>query len=572
VLLAPGARFTGNFVLPAFAGAEFVTIRTDAPDLPREGVRTGPDYVGRLAILQSPNDRPALRTAAGAHHWRLENLEFRSNADGYNDIIALGSGAQRTREEAPHTLVLDRLYITGHPDAGQKRGIALNSGGTEIRNCYIAGIRGVGRDTQAIAGWNGPGPYVIENNYLEASGENLMFGGSDSRIPGLVPEGITIRRNLLSKPVRWREPIAVAPAEVTATSSQTGGTLGPGAYTYRVVTEKPAGQGTMAVSTPSPPSTVSLGETTTGSVTVAWGAVPGARGYRVYRSGPGGEMTWGTRTTRWVDTGADGKPGSPPGRATVWEVKNLFELKNARKVLFEGNLLEHNWLAAQNGFAILMQPSNQNGRAPWSTIEDIRIVNNVVRHVSGAVNIVSLDQKKESGRARGITIANNLFADVSRAAWGGRGDFFMIGGGARDVVIERNTVLHTGRVIAVYGGSRAPKQTEGFVFRRNLLRHNEYGVKGDGVGTGHATLDRYFPGATFEGNVLAGGNRSLYPGGNHFPSVAEFEALFAGPGNYERKPGSPFGDVGADMAAIEAAITSDTTARAAPGSPRENKD
>ena len=45
-------------------------------------------------------------------------------------------------------------------------------------------------------GWNGPGPFLIENNYLEAAGENVMFGGSDPSIANLVPSNITIRRNL----------------------------------------------------------------------------------------------------------------------------------------------------------------------------------------------------------------------------------------------------------------------------------------------------------------------------------------------------------------------------------------
>ena len=41
--------------------------------------------------------------------------------------------------------------------------IALNSASTEIINSYIADIKAVGADAQAIAGWNGPGPFVIAN-------------------------------------------------------------------------------------------------------------------------------------------------------------------------------------------------------------------------------------------------------------------------------------------------------------------------------------------------------------------------------------------------------------------------
>ena len=556
ILLAPGARFVGNFVLPAISdGESFITLRTDGSDLPPPGVRTGPFYAGRLAILQSPNADATLRTLPGAHHWRLENLEFRANHDGFGNIIDLGAGApvQTSRADVPHTLILDRLYITGHLEVGQKRAIALNSASTEIRNSYIAGIRGVGMDTQAIAGWNGPGPYLIENNYLEAAGENVMFGGADPAIRDLVPENITIRRNVLAKPVAWRDPIVAAPTRVRAVGSPMGGTLAAGTYIYKVISERPSGQGTTAISTGSAEVEVVLQSTTSGSVAVEWDAPIGAAAYRVYRSGPSGWTMWRTTTTRFTDTGSGGSASNPTDRATVWTVKNLFELKNARNVTFEGNVLERNWLAAQSGYAILLQPANQDGRAPWTTVENVRIVNNVIRDVSSAVHILGVDQRRDSGRLRGITITNNLFANLDKRAWGGAGDFLLIGGGAADVTVEHNTILNSGRVIAAFGSAKEPKQMERFVYRYNVARHNDYGVKGDGVNSGQPTLTQYFPGIVFEGNVLAGGNRSQYPLGNFFPSVTEFETQFVGSGNYRLRPESPLQGMGADLDRIEAA-------------------
>jgi hypothetical protein len=553
ILLAPGARFVGNFVLPQVEGAtSFMTLRTDGAGLPREGVRTGPQYAGRLAVLQSPNNDPALRTAPAAHHWRIENVEFRASRDGNNEIISLGSASQTSREEVPHTLVLDRLLITGDPQLGQKRGIALNSAATEIRNCYIAGIRGVGMDTQAILGWNGPGPFLIENNYLEGAGENVMFGGGTPMIPDLVPTGITMRRNLLSKPLAWRDPIVATPSALRAAVSTVGGGLGAGTYIYSVVAERPSGQATTAVSVPSAPVTAKL-DSSNGTVALEWAAVPGAAAYRVYRTSPEPSTMWRTETTRFTDTGAAGKAATPPAKGTTWSVKNIFELKNARDVLFEGNVLERNWLESQAGYAILMQPTNPDARAPWTTIENVRIVNNIIRDVAGAVHILATDQKHDTGHARGITIANNLIANVDKDEWGGAGDFLLIGAGPTDLRVEHNTVLNTGRIISVFGGKKDPKYSEGFVFRNNLVRHNEYGVKGDGVNSGDPTLSRYFPGATFEGNVIAGGNRSQYPRGNEFVSPEEFESQFIGSGNYRLKPGSPYRGAGADIERIEAA-------------------
>ena len=449
ILLQSGARFVGNFELPNHGGNAFITIRTEAAGLPGAGVRTGPAFRGRLATLQSGTQFPALRTAPGAHHWQIENVAFAANADGAGDIITLGDGSrdQSTRELVPHSLVLDRLLVEGDEIVGQKRGIALNSAATEIRNSYIAGMKARGQDSQAIAGWNGPGPFRVENNYLEAAGENILFGGGDPAIDGLVPEDIVIRRNYIAKPPAWR----------------------------------------------------------------------------------------GTR----------------------WSVKNLLELKNARNVRIEGNVLEHSWAAAQDGFAILFTPQNQDGRAPWAIVENVRFSNNLVRHVSAAFNISGIDPYRPSARTRAIAISNNLFLDVSAAAWGGSGDFLQIGNAPADVVVEDNTAFNDGRIVQAYGG-KGGDQIEGFVFRRNVMRHNRYGVKGDSTATGLDTLARYFPGAIFVGNVIAGNFAKAYPEGNRFVSEDEV------------RPGASFAGAGVNMLLLESAIGANTSAPVAPAALRQN--
>jgi hypothetical protein len=96
-------------------------------------------------------------------------VPYTFSAGGAGDIIALGSGTQTDAVQMPHDLVFDRVYIHGDPVVGQKRGIALNSGYTEILNSYIADVTAAAVDSQAICGWNGSGRYLIENNYLEAA-------------------------------------------------------------------------------------------------------------------------------------------------------------------------------------------------------------------------------------------------------------------------------------------------------------------------------------------------------------------------------------------------------------------
>ena len=457
IQLAPGATYTGNFVLPNKSGNQFITIRTAPADgHPREGVRIEPQHSASLAKIQSPNAQPAMRTASGAHHWRLQLLEFLPTSINRGDIIALGDGgsAQKDAAQVPHQLIVDRCYIHGHPERGQKRGIALNSGTTTISNSYISDIKTEGQDSQAIAGWNGPGPYLIENNYLEGAGENFLLGGADPAIPGLVTQDVTFRRNHLAKPLAWRD--------------------------------------------------------------------------------------------------------------QKWQVKNLFELKNARRVLIEGNLMEYSWLQAQVGYAMLLTPRNQDGDSPWSVVENITIRHNIIRHAGGGIQIVGADTNHPSGSSRGIRVVNNLLYGIDSQRWGGTGAFLIIGEGPSDIVVEHNTVRQDGNIVMAYGGSKQdPMEIRGFTFRDNLVSHNLYGVHGADRAPGADTLQAFFPQSVFANNAIAGGESKLYPGGNAFIDVQEFERQFmnASAGDFRLRPGSRFRaaasdgkDLGADLNAIAAAM------------------
>src|SRR5205807_148082 len=150
-----------------------------------------------------------------------------------------------------------------------RRAIMLNSARTAVVDSYVSDLHEAGADSQALAGWNGPGPFKIVNNYLEGAGENVMFGGVDPSITNLVPSDIEIRQNYIFKQPSWR--------------------------------------------------------------------------------------------------------------GASWSVKNLLELKNAQRVLIDGNLLENNWANAQNGFGVLFTVRNQAGTAPWSTVRDVTFRNTIVR-------------------------------------------------------------------------------------------------------------------------------------------------------------------------------------------------
>ena len=212
VQIPAGTTCTGNFVLPKKpASASWIVIRTATPDsmLP-PGVRVNPQTAGKLARILTPKPLAAIRTDPGAHHYRLIGLEIglipNFNAVFNYGIVLFGdsSEAQKSMASVPSDLVLDRCYVHGNPTINVSRAVALNSARSAIIDSYLSEIHAEGFDTQAIAGWNGPGPYKIVNNYLEGAGENLMFGGATGYIPGVIPSDIEIKQNYFFKPLSWR--------------------------------------------------------------------------------------------------------------------------------------------------------------------------------------------------------------------------------------------------------------------------------------------------------------------------------------------------------------------------------
>ena len=79
-----------------------------------------------------------------------------------------------------------------------------------VINSYISGFNCVARtgkctDATAVGGGSGDEPtgiFKIYNNFLEASGENILFGGAAATVN---PADIEIRRNHLFKPLLWKQ-------------------------------------------------------------------------------------------------------------------------------------------------------------------------------------------------------------------------------------------------------------------------------------------------------------------------------------------------------------------------------
>ncbi len=441
IVVAAGASFVGPFTLPNKNGTLPITITTSAA-LPAR--RILPSDSSLLPKLLAPNAEAAIRTDTGAHDYLLVGLEVAPvNATitvyGLVDLGHNSRGSdswnlveQNTVDRMPTRIVLDRLFIHGLPSADSQRGVALNSGETTVKNCYISDIHGRGFDTQAIAGFNGTGPFHIINNYLEGAGENVMFGGSDPRIPNLIPSNIEIRGNYVAKPLSW-------------------------------------------------------------------------------------------------------KVGHPTYAGFHWTVKNLFELKNAKNVVLDGNVFENNWVDGQSGVGILLTVRNQDCSAPWSTVQNVTFTNNTVMgSEGGTLNFLGKDNEAEpaygkcplntGGSVRGtdVVLTNNLFYN--------NGGPFLILNGFNNVKLRRNTHLQTGNLTTLYG-----EPSLGFEYTENLTIDHEYGIYGDGGLIGTAALTKWVPGSVFTGNVIGSPYyQGGYPAGNTYvasiPLTSDYRTSYVGKG------------------------------------------
>jgi hypothetical protein len=216
VEIQAGASFTGNFTLSAkvcSAGKE-VWIRTStwSSTLPPKGTRIAPSNAGVLAKLISPNTSPAFRFDFGASGYYFTGLEITNtntttSTTNYT-LVLIGAVANdnsaTARPQLPDQVIFDRCYIHGTPTGNTRRGITANGGAFAIIDSYVSEIHEVGTDNQAISSWTGSGPFLIRNNYLEASCENVMFGGADASIANLTPSDIEVSGNTIAKPLTWK--------------------------------------------------------------------------------------------------------------------------------------------------------------------------------------------------------------------------------------------------------------------------------------------------------------------------------------------------------------------------------
>jgi hypothetical protein len=197
IVLAAG-DYPGNFVLPRTGSSYAITIAADPALLPASGVRMTPAYQGTLPRLV-PTQLASPTLFVNGDNYTLRGLQVETPGVGVTSVEV----AADTNGNFPRNVTFDQLLIRGNQSTGGHRGVGMNGVSVTVSNSWIDRMWEVGRDSQAVAAWDTPGPLTIVNNYLEASGENFLLGGA---VPycGCVPTDVVFARNTVRKDPAWR--------------------------------------------------------------------------------------------------------------------------------------------------------------------------------------------------------------------------------------------------------------------------------------------------------------------------------------------------------------------------------
>ena len=226
-------------------------------------------------------------------------------------------------------------------------------------------------------------------------------------------------------------------------------------------------------------------------------------------------------------------------RTSQWSVKNLLELKTARRTLVERNVFENSWPASQEGMAIVVKSANAGCTScPYVGTVDFTFRWNVVRNAAVGLNLQAADNSYGHTsflHVARVTVVDNLFTEIGAE---GRAALILATGDLADVTVHRNVFRHHASVGTSRGGAMIMDYGGGAA-RRLDLRGNEigagaYGVFYTGGAVGASALQQMAGSSwVFTANTLplGGSLASRFPSGNTYPSsvpttdLARFEAL-----------------------------------------------
>lgn len=231
-------------------------------------------------------------------------------------------------------------------------------------------------------------------------------------------------------------------------------------------------------------------------------------------------------------------------------VKNLFELKNAKDVTIRYNIFENVWGEAQSGHAIVFTPANQDGTAPYTTVQDVAFEWNIVKQTGSPITIMMKDTGGDSVTMTNVTVRQNLF--ITDPSGNGHGNIFILDGGADSgdpgdgITLDHNTFVWESAGVNRLAFEEGPNFVTNFSFTNNILAFTGGswgGITSDvGGGTsGTTALDNALDVYTFSHNVIQGSATGNPGSPNQYAAnLAAFAFTDSGAGDFSLSGSSPY--------------------------------
>lgn len=172
-----------------------------------------------------------------------------------------------------------------------------------------------------------------------------------------------------------------------------------------------------------------------------------------------------------VDTPLSWKP--------LWTKKNLFELKNAQRVVLEHNVFTGSWPQGQTGVALVIKSSNQGKTAAHrdNGTRDVVIRENLILQSAAALHVMGLSG--EAGRytdsvTRRVLIERNYAETGTDPAYGNDNRGIAIWSQPQHVILRGNTWLSPAGDGSAYNASSTANASP-LVIDRDLRTAGRYG-------------------------------------------------------------------------------------------------
>lgn len=205
---------SGNqIVFPNKTGSGWIYIVTsDLASLPAPGTRATASHASAMPTLRvntTATGNVGASFAAGANHYRFVGINFvcTGASAAPNRPIEIGVSSVSSEADMPNHIIFDRCLHNGDATHGGIHGMAISGKYISVIDSSLLGWSDFanGNDSQAIWIAASMGPIKLHNNRLEGGSENVMSGGDNFPLTGVIPADVQLTGNHIIKPLAWAD-------------------------------------------------------------------------------------------------------------------------------------------------------------------------------------------------------------------------------------------------------------------------------------------------------------------------------------------------------------------------------